>query len=131
MKTIRLSLVSLKQSAKLRPKGYLEDVLSAPAKIEGEFVTMDGHRYTALRERYAASQPTFIQAVRGLLREMVKAKKSGFRIAHWSVFLDRSIACKQCPYSSGRWVKTCGRCGCTRAKLFLASARCPERRWRV
>lgn len=128
----RIKLETILEGAKLRPPGFVEAMLAPPAEIDsvGRWVSIPDHRYSALRLTYAETRPTLWQKTRGLFREMIRWKQSGFRITHWRVFLARSKACKGCPFSVPGIVYTCGRCGCTRAKLWLESARCPERRWR-
>jgi hypothetical protein len=132
MKPARIKLSTLLETAKLRPPGWLEAVLAAPAVSDGRWVTIPAHRYSALRLTYAPYRPSLIQKIRGLFREIGRWKSQGFRVAHWKTFLSRSKACKGCPFTVPvcfGLLNTCGRCGCTRAKLWLESARCPERRW--
>lgn len=131
MKPARIKLETLRETAKLRPVGWLETVLLPPAEIDsvGKWVSIPDHRYSALRLTYEKTRPSFFQKVSGLFREMARWKSNGFRIAHWRIFLARSRACAGCPFSVPGVFPTCGRCGCTRAKLWLETARCPENRW--
>jgi hypothetical protein len=131
MKMRALSLLEVQEAARLRPRGYLADVLAPPARIHAGRVVLPLHRLSALRLRYARARPGLWQAACGLFRELARWKAAGFRITHWRAFLARSRACRRCPFSFGRIVARCGRCGCTRAKLLLATARCPEKRWPV
>jgi hypothetical protein len=52
---IKLSLESLKNTAKSRPDGYLEDVLSR-AEIDGDNVTLTSEAYRALLSKYRPPQ---------------------------------------------------------------------------
>lgn len=128
--TLKLSKRRVFEAAKFRPPGYLEDVLADPAKVVGEYIVMPIHRYSALKERYKLVKPSFFQKLRGFLTEMIKWRQAGYRITPHRIFFERNKACAKCPYSAGKWIKTCGRCGCTRAKLWLETARCPEGRWK-
>lgn len=131
MKPARIKMETLIEAAKLRPAGWLDAVLSEPATVDafGRWVSIPGHRYSALRLTYEETRPSFLQKLCGFFREIARWKSKGFRITHWGVFLKRSKACKACPFSVPGIFSTCGRCGCTRAKLWLETARCPEKRW--
>jgi len=126
----RLSLAELEESAGSRPAGYLENCLAEPARIVGRWVFIPRQRFSALREQYRKNRPTLWQEIKTLAKEISKWKANGFRITCWRVFFARARACQACPFSFQRFlIRRCGRCGCTRAKLWLATARCPERRW--
>tara|TARA_R110000765_G_scaffold47794_4_gene98022 strand:+ start:8801 stop:9190 length:390 start_codon:yes stop_codon:yes gene_type:complete len=125
----RIKLETLQETAKLKPKGYLVECLRFPAKIEGKWVNIPEHRYSALRLTYLDHKPSFVPKFLSFLQEIGKWKQKGFAITHWRIFLRRSDACSKCPFSVPGLFPTCGRCGCTRAKLFLSTARCPENKW--
>jgi hypothetical protein len=129
MKPVRLKIMSVVEAARYRKAGYVTDVLAPPAVIHGEWVYVPADRYSALRERYRKDRPGLIKQFLGLLREIGRWKAAGFKIAHWRKAATRSKACGACPFSYGKLIPRCGRCGCTRAKILLDSARCPERRW--
>ena len=124
-----IKLASLEEEAKYRGPEYLAEMLAAPALLDGAWVRWPIHRYSALRERYQKVRPSVFQQTLGFFREITKWTRAGFRITHWRTFLARSKACRGCHYSVDKIVARCGRCGCTRAKLMLATARCPEKRW--
>ena len=128
MRPARIRLKTLKEAAEYKPAGWLADVLDG-AEIGPKWVVLSIHRYSALRLRYRDSRPSIFQEIRIFLRELVAWKKAGFRIADWKTCSERSKACRACPFSFGKIIPRCGRCGCTRAKLWLASAYCPEHKW--
>lgn len=128
----RFKMATLREDARLRPPGYFEDCIKPPAVIDkfGKWIEIPDHRWNALRLTYGETRPSFLQKSRGFFREVLKWKQSGFRVVHWRAYLARRKACMGCPFVVPGIFPTCGRCGCTRAKLWLETARCPERRWR-
>ena len=134
----QIRMTTLKETAKLRPKKFLELCLKYPSVISknGKWVYIPLHRYSALREQFKETSPTITQRIFGFFRfvisELRTSKKLRIKLAHPIVFIDRSIRCSMCPYSKKEifGLNTCGRCGCTRAKLAFENARCPENRWR-
>lgn len=125
----RIRLSTIEAAARLRPAGYLAAVLESPAEVRDGWVHIPEHRYSALREHYKTSRPSLVQEILGFFREIGRWKAAGFAISDWRTFLSRTKACGKCPYSFGKMIPRCGRCGCTRAKALLASARCVEGRW--
>ena len=133
MRPALIRLETLQKTAQNRPPGYLAACLLPPAQIRGPWVIIPAHRYSALRRQYAPAKPRLVQRIRGLIREIKEWKKAGWKITPLPVFLNRNLACAHCPFSVREFlgIRSCGRCGCTRAKLFLEHARCPEKRWRI
>lgn len=132
MRPALIRMQTLQETALNRPPGYLAACLMPPAQIRGKWVIIPAQRYSALRKQFAENKPTITQRVYGLLREIRKWKKAGFGITPMPIFLERNLACAACPFSVREpfAIRTCGRCGCTRAKLFLEQARCPEKKWK-
>jgi len=54
--SVKFSLASLEETAKSRPPGYLEDVLSKGSVVSGQLV-MDRREYDALMDKYRPSGP--------------------------------------------------------------------------
>jgi hypothetical protein len=133
MRAALIKLKTLEETAKLRPEGYLEACLMPPAQIQGEWVVIPAHRYSALRRQFGNSRPNMAKRIRAFVQEIKAWKKAGWKITKPSVFFQRNLACATCPYSVRELlgIRTCGRCGCTRAKLFLENARCPEKKWKL
>lgn len=77
-----------------------------------------------------ATQPTLWTKAKRLRAELVTWRKAGYRIAPRQVRAERSAICTPCPFYSRTGNFGLGECrapgcGCSRAKLWLASTRCP------
>ena len=130
-KYARISLNDLLEIKNKRPRGYLKEVLRAPSRVDFQqgVVFLPLQRYSALKRQFE-ERPPLSKQIKSLIRELARWKENGFKIASLKTFLARSAICKACPFSYSTFgISRCGRCGCTRAKLLLASARCPERKW--
>ena len=57
---------------------------------------------------------------------------SGFLIADKETFTRRLAICEACPFWNPRArfaLGKCEKCGCTKLKHWLATERCPDKRW--
>lgn len=72
--------------------------------------------------------PSLIAKVRTLKAELSRWSKAGYKLAPATVRRTRLKACQSCEFYRARGnmgFGECKLCGCTRAKLWLASTRCP------
>jgi hypothetical protein len=72
------------------------------------------------------------QKITSFIGEMAKSAKSGFKMASEEEILKRKSICQSCPHwnqnafmGSGK----CKICGCSGAKLWLATSSCPIKKW--
>jgi len=76
--------------------------------------------------------PTTVQKVFSLADAMVQWAKSGFKIAPEEQYKDRKAICLACDQWDGEGyfgAGACKSCGCSGAKLYLASSKCPKEKW--
>jgi hypothetical protein len=72
--------------------------------------------------------PNIVQKLKRLYVELRLWHKAGYPITPPIALARRYWACSHCPMwdSSGNlWLGQCRKCGCTKAKLWLATAQCP------
>lgn len=77
--------------------------------------------------------PAQIKA-RNLLYALRRWKREGYRLATKPQRNVRAAICSACPYwhpAGNLWLGECRApgCGCTRAKIWLASEKCPLGKW--
>lgn len=77
---------------------------------------------SAMEERYQALQQQQSQSIRD------KYKNLGFDVASEEVLAQRRSICGACEHYDNV-MRRCAKCGCSSAKLVLASATCPIGKW--
>ncbi len=104
-------------------------------KATGEIV--ESYRLAAPAQRPAVStqySPTIAEMTRNFADAMLRWVGSGFATVDEVAFTLRLAQCRACPHwdeAARAGVGKCNhpKCGCTKAKLWLASERCPIGRW--
>ncbi len=89
----------------------------------------------------AETSPGWLSMAAHFAGAMLRWAASGFATVSWDAFKARMTICRgdpdtdipRCPHyhpSQGGWSFVhCGKCGCARQKLFLASEKCPLGKW--
>jgi hypothetical protein len=74
------------------------------------------------------SYPSVAQQARNLWRSIKAFVASGGRLVPKAVRAERARICRACPHWNGI---TCGKCGCTKLKVWSAAEKCPDNppRW--
>jgi len=78
------------------------------------------------------SEPGVVQKAFSLADAMIMWAKSGFKTAPEEQYKDRKALCQACPEWDGEGyfgAGACKQCGCSGAKLYLASSTCPLKKW--
>ncbi len=76
--------------------------------------------------------PSLTQKIFNLADAMLSWAKSGFTIAPEDSYKARKAICLACPEWNGEGyfgAGACKQCGCSGAKLYLASSECPLKKW--
>lgn len=132
----------LLKTAKARPEGYLAEVLKLGHR-RGPDVCMSSDTYRMLRDKYAPAltpapaprrQPTWTDLIANFTQAAKEWAAAGYPLADRDTLEHRRFQCegdatvKACPH----WDPTaylgtggCRLCGCSRAKLWLATSHCP------
>lgn len=77
-------------------------------------------------------RPTLVDKAFNLADAMVGWVKSGFKIAPEEQYKARKAVCLACDQWNGEGyfgAGACRACGCTGAKLYIASSECPLKKW--
>lgn len=75
-----------------------------------------------------SEKPTLAQRLRSFGHAMAAWKASGYAVVTKEVLAEREDQCMSCGWWRGfatTGLGSCGKCGCTGIKLFLASSKCP------
>ena len=73
-----------------------------------------------------------LQMLQNFTKASLRFAKSGFKIADTETLANRKAICDTCPYwyaKARMGLGKCIKCGCTSAKLKLASEKCPISKW--
>lgn len=123
MPLLKRSLQSLREQAKIRPPGYMEDVLARAGRVDDEHYWIDPQAYLALCRRWQTApppkpRPSRTRQIANLVRSTARATRS---VARTSVGIHRATdeqvearlnVCRQCPGNHSIWkngdVHTCG-----------------------
>ena len=155
---MKIRLNDLKEKAKNRPEGYLDDVLSR-GTLEGDVFTIETPAYQALVEKYnptALNPPVQsagccggkaspsaplkrlqmpsvgvqMQNAAGAVGRTLKAAVMGERVkAPEDVIKSRQDICAGCEFLDKEKNK-CSKCGCYyKVKITLAQEKCPIDKW--
>lgn len=141
--TVSVSYRALERAAVTRPPGYLAAVLRAGQRRGGDIIlSLDA--YQAIREQFShpqpgrrilpAGHPGLPRLVQGFGKEVVGWAKAGFGRASDEELGRRRAICAEVPcphwdHSAYLGMGGCHLCGCSRAKLYLATASCPMGKW--
>ncbi len=131
---VKLHIPRLKANAPHQPTGYAEFIL-ARGKIAGDFVELDEAALTELYEKYPnpLAQPTrrdpgIAKMSANFATAMSKWARSGFKKVEEEEYERRFEICMACEHWDGAaraGMGKCRICGCTKAKLWLATSSCP------
>lgn len=132
MPEVAFPLLTLQNTARSRPEGYLEEILSV-SRIDEKTNTVyiPALHFIALKQKYnpehnVESTQTFGEA----LTEFINY---GFTIAPNTVYNERLKICEKCPlWDSTAYNNTgkCKVCNCrTEVTLRLATSKCPVGYW--
>jgi len=75
-----------------------------------------------------SEKPTLSQRFRSFGHALTEWKNSGYAVVSKEVLADREDQCMSCGWWRGFasiGLGSCGKCGCTGIKLFLATSKCP------
>lgn len=76
--------------------------------------------------------PTVLEMGRRFVRSMTEWASSGFKVVAQGDFYRRLDICEGCSMWNGEsafGLGRCGKCGCTSVKLYLATEKCPLKKW--
>ena len=130
---MEIPLSELRDRARFRPPGYLEDVTSQ-GTIIGDTIDIPDDRLAALRLKYNLPLPNPLELASNFGRAMASWIASGFPIVSEAEYRARlgPGGCADCPHwhpgqllGLGR----CDRCQCTRLKHWLRTEKCPVGKW--
>jgi len=135
------SIETLRQVARHRRPGYIEACLKA-GRVENGLVCLTQLQCARIRRQFVdvqallvrgAQQPTWPQAIANATREGLTWLRAGLPVSAAGELQHREAICLACRHWNPKaWLGTggCRRCKCSRAKLFLATTRCPLNKWR-
>lgn len=138
---MRFKLSEIQEKAKIRPEGYVADVVSYGTLSEdGTTLELSAENYGKLCEKYrltdsGSTQPTLFNQIKSVTKAAFDWSKAGFKQVEPSVLEERLKICGGCEF----WDSTgfagtgrCQKCGCsTQAKLRMATEKCPIDKWGV
>jgi len=129
----KFRLDAIKAAVPRRPPGYLDFIL-AHGKIENEMVTLDEATLQDIREKFPPlppprlREPTVAEMATNFTQAMGDWVQAGFAVVGREIYEQRHAICLGCEYWDAKaraGLGKCKRCGCSRAKLWLASSKCP------
>lgn len=119
----------LERAREKKGNAYADAILSKAQKVEDFYRISIEDLNSILRER-ARPLSLHEQAI-SLFKEIRKWKRAGYQITPRADLEKRRETCNACPHAKKGILPRCKLCGCTRAKLLLATATCPDNRWPV
>lgn len=154
MRFIKVHISDIQKAAKSRPPGYLAEVMAAGTLMD-RFLVFPAGVYDALRTKYSPGQGVRIRGVDGQVhatpdaplpepsaldltlnfsRAVARWTAAGFPTVSEEVYRQRAAACATCDFwdpDARLGLGKCKhpRCGCTKAKRWLATETCPDGRW--
>ncbi len=79
--------------------------------------------------------PSMLARAGHLMKAVSDFALSGFKTCTYEQVAERQSICEGCPHwggaAGGLVFIACGKCGCTRIKLALATEKCPKDKWPV
>jgi hypothetical protein len=127
---LKFSATQLKVNSALHPAGYVDFILSR-AVIDGDLVVLDEVASKELREKFRSPklpQPSAAELAANFTGALAAWAKAGFKIVERSVYESRHALCQACDWWDAKaWAGSgrCRKCGCSRAKLWLTTSKCP------
>lgn len=135
---VLFSVDYLRERAKTKPEGYLEDMLSNGV-VENNMLKMKLENVYMLFEKYGGEairpklkEATTKEALYNFVSAMQESAKTGFKRVSSEKHKERLDICSQCRF----WKQTaylgmgkCRKCGCSGLKLWLSTSRCPIQKW--
>lgn len=120
--------------ARIRTAGKLKAVVTRDSAGTELARFEPGKAPVAAVPREPLPEPTLPDMADHLASSMLAWAAAGFAVAPSSVRALRLEQCETCEFWDGKARLTLGKCrhpscGCTRAKLWLATERCPIGRW--
>jgi hypothetical protein len=136
---IRCSLTRLRQIARQRATGYLEEVLATAVTVSGDDVFLTVNDRDWLRAKYdaieaALGEPSLLDLARNFHHAITKWSVAGFPVVSATEYQSRAVACDACEFWDAQARAGLGHCrhhacGCTKLKRWLATEHCPIGRW--
>lgn len=130
----RFHIPNLRATAGRRPVGYVDFIL-AHGRIEGDFAQLDDEALNELRQKFPPTapkprlpEPAVAEMAVNFTSAMAAWVKAGFPVVEHEVYEQRHAICLACEYWDAHaraGLGKCNRCGCSRAKLWLAPSECP------
>ena len=77
---------------------------------------------------------TLLELAKNFTKTMAAWTRAGFPVVDEAEFKKRAKICSECPHWHEKdrgGLGRCDQCGCTRAKLFAKTARCPIDKWQA
>lgn len=131
-----------------RPDGYLDAVLSKATR-NGDFVFMEPADYLDVQKNFpkllskevldsfgqphpAQRVPTWDEMISNFANATISWAKSGFKLASKECLEKRKqlcVACEQWDRNKFLGSGGCNACGCSTAKLYMATSTCPIGKW--
>lgn len=123
---MRIPIEQIAEASKHRPKGYFEDVVGSGSIVEGH-LEISEKKWIELRGKYSGSN-LFLK----FLRSVFVWIKAGAPVPSILLYRFRRPICGRCTFWNNKAMMglgRCGKCGCTRAKLWLKTETCPIGNW--
>ena len=138
-RAMRLRIAKIREAAKDRPPGYVEDVLSN-GTVDGDWLEMPAETYKSLIAKYRPPQPpaqppalpplaTMAKNAAQALADEAKARLMGIEALPEDAIDARLAICQSCEFFI-LLQKRCSKCGCfMEYKTRLRSQKCPVGKW--
>ena len=139
---IRLTRTQLQIRAKDRPPGYLEDILAAASRIEGNEIFLTPEAHQALVDKYRGAvprEPRGFELAQNFTGAMARFIAAGVPVLTAEEYAAREAACRACinprdglptwEESAYFGLGKCRACGCSRLKRWMRTERCRLGRW--
>lgn len=136
----RFNINELKASAKVRPVGYVDFILTH-GKINGDFVILFDAPLAEFNEKFTQTDhhqtppiPTLAGLAHNFTAAMSAWSKAGFEIVEREEYERRHATCLTCEFwqpDAMLGIGKCRKCGCSKIKLWLKGVKCPDKpaRW--
>lgn len=136
--TVSFSLDYLRERAKKKPEGYMEDML-AHGTVQDDKLIMKIEDVNMLFEKYNGQvirsfdqEPGTGEVLSNFFSSVRESVKTGFRRVSAEKHQERLDICAQCRFwrpSAFMGMGKCKKCGCSGVKLWLSTSRCPINKW--
>jgi ribosomal protein L40E len=140
LEMVSLPISLVEKRSKLRGSGYYEDVMQRGLVEENQVrlsfedlkALYDKYEKPLLPEEHVEPDPHIL--LLNFIGAMVDSAKSGFKRTTAEQHEARKQICQGCEMwdPTGFWgAGKCKKCGCSGAKLWLATSKCPLNKWPV